>query len=226
MKEKSREIGSKNIVIKRLDKEKSVLEARHDVMVDEIDIDDLLKANLGELTTKDILNLTDVTFPVDLIDLDFPSPDLKTEQLYKSLPSSSIKLRKISSAEAHEVSKLFQIPNRGDITKTDKQKKVVDTKKEKIPRFQEVSPLKIIKDDKDFKLAKKRKCGAIEKPSPFRPPSQQFKPDSLASEKLLSTLSISCPHCGKTFPRSSQWMLVEHMNSFKKTCHHLPLPVL
>ena len=119
MKEKSREIGSKNIVIKRkrLDKEKSVLEARHDVMEDEIDIDDLLKANLGELTTKDILNLTDITFPVDLIDLDFPSLDLKTEQLYKSLPSSSIKLRKISAGEAKEVSELFQIPNRGNNTK-------------------------------------------------------------------------------------------------------------
>jgi len=208
LKEKSREIDSKNLVIKRLIKEKSVLEARHDVMEDEIDIDDLLKANLGELITKDVLKLTDNTFPVDLIDLDFPSQDLKTDQLYKSLPSSSIKLRKISAAEAKEVSELFQIPNRGNNTKTDKQKKVGDTKKGKVPRFQKVSPLKILKDDKDFKLVKKS-----QKLPPLRPNYQQFKPNPLASEKLLSSLTISCPHCDKTFPKSSQWRLVEHMNS-------------
>ena len=221
MKEKSREIDSKNIVIKRLIKEKSVLEARHDDMEDEIDIVDLLKANFGELTTKDFLNLTDITFPVDLIDLDFPSLDLKTEQLSKSLPSSSIKLRKISSTEAKEVSELFQIPNRGN-TKVDKQKKVGDTKMKKMARIQEVSPLKIIKDDDDFKLVKKSQFRATQKPSTLRPPSKQFKPNFLASEKLLSSLSISCPHCGKTFPRSSQWMLVEHMNSFHNTAISYP----
>jgi len=222
LQEKSGEIGSKNIVIKRLINEKRVLEARHDIMEDEIDIDDLLKANLGERITKDVLNLTDITFPVDLIDLDFPNLDLKTEQLCESLPSSSIKLRKISAAEAKDVSELFQIPNRGNNTKLDKLNQPCKTKKEKMHRSQKVSPLKILKDVKDYKLVKKSQFGVIQKPSPLRLNSQQFQPNSSASEKLLSSLSISCPHCEKTFPKSSQWMLVEHMYSSHNTAITYP----
>ena len=73
-------------MINRLNEDKAILEERHDVMEDEIDIEDLLKAKFGDLTMRDILNLTDVTFPADLIDLDFPKQDLKTEQIDQSVP--------------------------------------------------------------------------------------------------------------------------------------------
>jgi len=43
------------------------------------DIDRLLKANLGISTVKDILSMTEATFPVDLVDLDFSQFDDQLE---------------------------------------------------------------------------------------------------------------------------------------------------
>ena len=44
------------------------------------DIDNLLKANLGNITMRDILSMTEATFPVDLVDLDFSDQDDQQEQ--------------------------------------------------------------------------------------------------------------------------------------------------
>ena len=202
-------------MINRLNEDKAILEARHDVMEDEIDIEDLLKANFGDLTMRDILNLTDVTFPADLIDLDFPKQDLKTEQLDQSVPPS-MELRKITSADAEEAVKMLEISKR----------KVNTKKKKRVPKIKEVSPVKIFKNNNQYEIMKGTKHQANKQPFPREPAAlKQLKFSHLESEKLLSSQCISCPHCGKSYQRPSQGKMVEHLSSFHNT-HHLHLPVL
>jgi hypothetical protein len=110
VKEKSIEIESKNKQINKLIEDKTSIEASHVAMENEVDIDNLLHANLGDLTIKDIINLTDDNFPADLIDLDMTNLDIKTEQMDHSSSLSSMGLG--SSVTAEEAVELLQIPNR------------------------------------------------------------------------------------------------------------------
>jgi len=83
IREKSSNIQQKNEKINGLietitnkDTDRHTIEANSEA--DE-DIDNLLKANLGIMTVKDILSMTEATFPVDLVDLDFSLQDDKQE---------------------------------------------------------------------------------------------------------------------------------------------------
>ena len=75
-------------MVNSLIEEITMMEAKQDVIEDEIDIDNLLQANLGDMTIKDILNMTEATFPSDLVDLDFRHLDLQPNQCQSS-PSTS-----------------------------------------------------------------------------------------------------------------------------------------
>ena len=59
---------------------------------------------------------------------------------------------------------------------------------------------------------------ANKQPFPREPAAlKQLKFSHLESEKLLSSQCISCPHCGKSYPRPSQGKMVEHLSSFHNT---------
>jgi len=87
LKEKSRNINLKESVIHGLMEKisnvsKGISNDDESINVedDEVDIDNLLKANFGGMTVKDIQNMTEATFPVELHDIEFicEDPQLKS----------------------------------------------------------------------------------------------------------------------------------------------------
>ena len=219
VKEKSIEIESKNKQINKLIEDKTSIEASHVAMENEVDIDNLLHANLGDLTIKDIINLTDDNFPADLIDLDMTNLDIKTEQMDHSSSLSSMGLG--SSVTAEEAVELLQIPNREENIETDLRldkieavgslphSSSLEAKDDKACSNQKVSPFKIIKEDNQYQLAKKKKYLAFHQPTPVGSSSSKKRKFS----PLTTDKSLSCPHCCKTYPRGSQWKLIKHLSS-------------
>jgi len=205
---KNNEIDSKNKLLNKLIEDKTKIEASIDVIEEEVDIDNLLHANL-DLTMKDILDLTDVTFPADLIDLDLPDLDIKNDIFLSSMNlGTSIKMM---SQDLDQM-----IPNRDESSQMDlgenkvqpEEKpccKVGNTSRNGIVcNFSvKVSPLKVNK--------KKRKKVVNNNPSYFGSSlskSMKFSPNA--------PQSISCPHCAMTYPRGKQWKLIEHLSKSHK----------
>ena len=71
--EKTNELDDKNKLINKLMEDKTRIESTNDPMEEDVDIDNLLTANLGEVDLNDILNLSNSAFPEDLGNLDISS---------------------------------------------------------------------------------------------------------------------------------------------------------
>ena len=105
--EKCIEIEHKNKLINKLIEDKTRIESTQDVVEDDIDIDNLLHANLGEVDISDILNFNDSVFPDDLASLDITNlmPD-------QSLCLSPASLNMATNTSYVVEEQLVQIPNR------------------------------------------------------------------------------------------------------------------
>ena len=88
VKEKCSEIEAKNKLINKLIEDKTRIEPIDDGLEDNIDIDKLLHANLGEVDLSDILNLTGSAFQDDLDFLDVSNS--MSDQAKLSLSPSSL----------------------------------------------------------------------------------------------------------------------------------------
>ena len=186
VKEKCGEIEIKNKRINRLIDEITMREARHDTLEKEIDIKDLLHCNFGVFTMKDILKMTDATFPVDLIDLDFPPFDLRPEQSQLH-PSSMEEGRIISNTEAEKATKSLQQDSPGKSTKLSGQKGRGNAEKVRMCKQQEVAQSLTVKEETKLQIVENRNC----QPSPAVPSSSRKKisfPPSECPVHLLSPL--------------------------------------
>ena len=110
VKEKNNEIEQKNQLINKLIEDKTRIESTQDVMEEDIDIDNLLHANLGEVDLSDILNFTDSVFPDpdDLASLDFTNLVSADQNL--SLSPASLRMATNTSYVVEE--EATQLPNR------------------------------------------------------------------------------------------------------------------
>ena len=199
VKEKSREIESKNKKINTLIEEITMMEARHDVMENEIDIENLLQCNLGELSMKDMMNMTDVSFPADLIDLDFPPLDIQSEQPQLHSSFMMEEGRTISNIDSVKAAEVVHV-NRPEIDEQKVQKRV--------------SHSQTVKEETKFHMVQKR-----ESPGTYQTGSSSSKIWQISfppSEELLTAQFISCPHCSMIFSRRCQWMLKNHISE----CHN------
>jgi len=228
VKEKCSEIEAKNKLINKLIEDKTRIESINDGLEDDLDIDNLLHANLGEVDLSDLLNLTGSAFPDDLDSLDVSN--LMSDKASLSLSPTSLAMATNTSYVVEEVQNQF--PNREGSTEvlddTAKVKGVVgrlaDQKRGYLSSQeysteakddQKVSPIKIIKGHNQYQLANR---------------NQQQVTDSLILENVapckklkLSSMSakdaspvphcLSCPHCGKQFPLGGQWKLTRHISS-------------
>ena len=165
-------------MVNSLIEEITMMEAKQDVIEDEIDIENLLQANLGDMTIKDILNMTEATFPSDLVDLDFRHLDLQPNQCQSS-PSTS--------------------PSQVEIE---------DHKKDKM--LDQMNSLPQIVKQINQNLLLKSMNQEVNQLSPNGPSFSK-------SSSQASAESISCPICGKSFPRGSQWMVMKHISSSHDT---------
>ena len=110
VKEKNNEIEQKNKLINKLIGDKTRIESTQDVMEEDIDIDNLLHANLGEVDLSDILNFTDSVFPDsdDLASLDITNLVSADQNL--SLSPASLRMATNTSYVVEE--EATQLPNR------------------------------------------------------------------------------------------------------------------
>jgi len=226
---KNNEIDSKNKLLNKLIEDKTKIEASIDVIEEEVDIDNLLHANL-DLTMKDILDLTDVTFPADLIDLDLPDLDIKNEY-NDNVSLSSMYLGISTKMRSQDLDQM--IPNREGSFQMDLGENKVHPEEKpcckvgNTPRngnvcnfSVKVSPVKVNKEHDKHNFVKKRKKAVNNNHSSFESSSSKsmkFSPNA--------PQSISCPHCAMTYPRGKQWKLIEHLSKSHKNeitypCQH------
>jgi len=217
---KNNEIDSKNKLLNKLIEDKTKIEASIDVIEEEVDIDNLLHANL-DLTMKDILDLTDVTFPADLIDLDLPDLDIKDEHI-GNVSISPMNLVTSTMTGSQDLEKM--IPNREESVQADLGgEKVLPEYKpcckigktfenENVCNFSvNVSPLKLNKEGKQHVVKKRKQVANKNKSSSGSSSSKKRKLSPDAPQ------IISCPHCAQTYRRGKQWKLMDHLSKSHKT---------
>ena len=168
VKEKSREIESKNKKINTLIEEITMMEARHDVMENEIDIENLLQCNLGELSMKDMMNMTDVSFPADLIDLDFPPLDIQSEQPQLRSSFMMEEGRTISNIDSVKAAEVVHV-NRPEIDE------------QKVPK--RISQSQTVQEETKFQTVKKRESLGTNQTGPSS--SKMWQISFPPSEELL-----------------------------------------
>jgi len=214
---KNNEIDSKNKLLNKLIEDKTKIEASVDVIEEEVDIDNLLHANL-DLSMKDILDLTDVTFPADLIDLNLPDLVIKNEQIDIACLSPMNHQVEMGSQDLDKM-----IPNRevclqvdlgGDKVKPGDEhccKAGKTSRTGNVCNFSvNVSPLKLNNEVKQS-VVQKRKQVLVNIMSPSGSSVAKKMKFSPNDPKI-----ISCPHCAQTYPRGKQWKLIEHLSKSHK----------
>ena len=182
VKEKNNEIEQKNQLINKLIEDKTRIESTQDVMEEDIDIDNLLHANLGEVDLSDILNFTDSVFPdsddlasLDITNLVSADQSLSLSPLNQSINHESIlspaSLRMATSTSYVVEDEAAQLPNREGSTEeeqttTSEVKGVVGRMVEQRRSFlsaqdekmkQKVSPIKILRGGNKYKLASRKR---------------------------------------------------------------------
>jgi len=210
--EKTNEIEGKNKLINKLMEDKMRIDASNDVIEENIDIDNLLNANLGEgdVDLDDILNMSTSAFPEDLGGLDINS--MMQEQSLCLSPGSL----DLATNTAYVVDEMpVQFPNREGSMESDEdgtvktlvgrmveQKKTSNT----FDNQKKVSPLKIIRGGNQFKVVdKKRSRGESFNDVPEKKPKPSGKvlPDA--------PQCLACSSCSKKFPLGGQWALERHV---------------
>ena len=214
--EKSIEIEHKNKLINKLIEDKTRIESTQDIVEDDIDIDNLLHANLGEVDINDILNFNDSVFPDDLDNLDITNlmPD-------QSLCLSPTSLNMATNTSYVVEEQLVQIPNReGSLEEesvevkgvvgrmVEQRKSFLSTPQEKI-NCKKVSPIKILRGGNKYQLVSKKRSAADTPPEV--PPCKL--PKSAGKVVPTAPQCLSCPHCNKKFPLGGQWALTRHISS-------------
>jgi len=200
VKDKSIELETKNKLINKLMENKTQTESSSDNMENDIDIDNLLSANLGEVDFSDILNLNDSNFTEDLDKLDIIN--LEAEQATLPLSPSSMAMAVNTNYVVEDCCKedeVVQVPNReGSDNKVMEDHEVKNLVERMVDQKQVVSPIRIIKGKNKYLVANKKQEKVVD--------SQSSPPAGIAN-------SLVCPHCGKSFPLGGQWKLTRHMNS-------------
>jgi len=174
-------------------------------VVEDLDIDSLLKANLGEVNFDEILDMSG--FPTDL-------PDVSCS-VFEEEASCTNKLTVPTENENSQ-----QVPNRDDgnvelmsrkktlhqeVPKDSKTKdpniieRLVDQKKNVAFIQKKVSPIKIVVEKSNYQLLKRKTK------SPPVSPAQK-------KQKLDFNSSLACPHCNKQFPLGGNWKLKKHIS--------------
>ena len=100
--EKSEEIKSMDERVNNLVVELTMMGEGHELLEEEIDIENLLHTNIEDHVMEDILSTLDLTFPADLIDLELQSTYSRPQL---SVNESMGQLRQISPVDAEEASK-------------------------------------------------------------------------------------------------------------------------
>jgi len=219
VKEKNNEIEHKNKLINKLMEDKTRIESTEDLMEDDIDIDNLLHANLGEVDLSDILNLNDSAFPDNLENLDITN--MMSEQ---SLSLSPASLGMATNTSYFVQEEPFQLPNREGSTEEEQSVEVkgpvgrmVEQKNSFLSASQEksqlkVSPIKIIRGENQYKLASRKRHDGQEALNCVDTPSS--KKQKISGKAIPSAPQcLSCSHCDKKFPLGGQWKLTRHISS-------------
>merc|ERR1719233_676800 len=200
--EKTNEIEGKNKLLNKLMEDKMRMDTKNDVIEEEIDIVNLLNANLGDgdVDLDDILNMSNSAFPEDLGNLDITS--MMQEQSLCLSPGSL----DLATSSAYVVDEMpVQFPNREGSVQSDEDGTVktlvgrmVDQKKTYYPidNQKKVSPLKIIRGGNQFKVVdrKKSRRGSFNDDIPEKRPKSSGKVLPVAPQCLV------CSHCSKKFP--------------------------
>jgi len=211
--EKTNEIEGKNKLLNKLMEDKTRMDTKNDVIEEEIDIVNLLNANLGDgdVDLDDILNMSNSAFPEDLGNLDITS--MMQEQSLCLSPGSL----DLATNTAYVVDEMpVQFPNREGSVESDEDGTVktlvgrmVDQKKTYYPidNQKKVSPLKIIRGGNQFKVVdrKKSRRGSFNDDIPEKRPKSSGKVLPVAPQCLV------CSHCSKKFPLGGQWALERHV---------------
>eukprot|EP00092_Neocalanus_flemingeri_P040760 GFUD01044375.1.p1 GENE.GFUD01044375.1~~GFUD01044375.1.p1 ORF type:complete len:275 (+),score=95.66 GFUD01044375.1:552-1376(+) len=198
-------------------------------MEDEIDFDNLLHANLGDVDLSNLLNLSDSAFPDDLESLDLTN--LVPDQARLSLSPSSLAMATNTSYVVQEEELQVQFPNRegsaerentvevkGVVGRMVDQKRNYLSTQEYIPEEkakQKVSPIKIIKGENQYQLASRKRQFPNQHQLLDISNSSKKRKFSSVPESEVSPVprSLSCPHCGKQFPLGGQWKLTRHIST-------------
>ena len=209
--EKNNEIDGKNKLLNKLMEEKTRIDS---VIEEDIDIDNLLHANLGEgdVELDDILNMSSSAFPEDLGSLDINS--MMQEQSL-CLSPGSLDLATNTAYVVDEVP--MQFPNReGSTERNDEDGSVktlvgrmVEQKKSFDPsdKQKKVSPLKIRRGRNEFKVvdSKRKRSGSSDDDFLEKKPKPHGKVLPVAPQCL------SCSYCSKKCPMGGQWALERHV---------------
>ena len=201
---KCEEINSLDRRINILMEEITMMEKGHEEFEKDLDFDSLLHDQLGDLTIEEIIGTLDLSFPAELIDLDFPPLNLNL-QIVESKSQLTVsclgEMREVSFPEAEGATHAVKIM----------EKKIGDTQ-QVVARNRNIrkSCNSKAKKTKTRRVAKvKDKAGEIlgSTTSPVK-----RKANFAPSESLFSSQFISCPHCNAIFSRSNQWMLLQHIS--------------
>jgi len=204
LRDKCDQIEAMDRNINRLMEEITVMEKGPEELERDIDIENLLHANLGDLSIEEIIATVDFTFPADLIELDFPPTNYRVVEP-KSQPSSICfsQLKKISNTEAKEAGSAVMDSISGSTPQFEgNRKKLKLNNKVKKSAFRRIS-----------QDVKERENTEISVPDhSYLRRKVQFAP----SESQFNSQFISCPFCNIIFSRKSQWMLLRHMSDSHK----------
>jgi len=226
LKEKLSEIESKDKLINELMKKSE----SEDFVDEDVDIDNLLDANLGDVRFTYLLSLTDSTFPTDLIDLQLTNLDFMDKDSDQGeLPSSmtmDINTAFIAEEpllpnreESYQIDqdvKKKDVGRKGDQKTCSRSSENVDgqghaIKPQNYKSRKVVSPIKITKEDNKYKLSKRRNLLVNSRSCPVgSSPSKKMK---TSRDIPPAPQSLSCPLCSKKFLRGSQCKLTKHLSS-------------
>jgi len=229
--EKTNEIEDKNKLLNKLMEDKTRMDVGNDVIEEDIDIDNLLSANLGggDMDLDDILNMSNSAFPENLGNLDINS--MMQEQSL-CLSPGSLDLATNTAYVLDEVP--TQFPNREGSMERDEDGTVktlvgrmVEQKRTSnhFDNQKKVSPLKLIRGGNQFKVVdKKRSRGGS-----FNDDVPEKKPKPPGKVLPGAPQCLACSHCSKKFPLGGQWALERHVaaahgegedSNDKNCCHY------
>jgi len=209
LKEKCEEINFLDRRINTLMEEITMMEKDHAEFEKDLDLDNLLHAELGDLSIEDIIGTLDLSFPADLIDLHFPPLNLSLQvEVARSQVTVSClgEMREVSPLEAQKATLAVNIVK----------KKLRNTQQFKSNRNPTKSHKEIVKktrksDKKNGQAGEKLSSSCVNKKVPFAP-----------SESLFTSQFISCPICNAIFSRSNQWMMLKHISDFHSNVINYP----
>jgi len=209
LREKCEEVKFLDGRINTLMEEITMMENGHAEFEKDLDLDNLLHAELGELSIEDIVGTLDLSFPAELIDLRFPPLNLNLQVVVarSQLTVSCLgEMREVSPLEAQEATLAVNIVK----------KKLRNTQQFKSNRNPTKSHKEKVKktrksDKKKDQAGENLLSSCVKKKVPFAP-----------SESLFTSQFISCPICNAIFSRSNQLMMLKHISDFHSNAINYP----